>query len=241
MYSYETLDAQNMDCVSMGSVGYIAVINQDDDGKDSNDGVAIDNDTSIKGSPIFQLKSGEVTVIQAFQQPDLKHVHFLKHHEHLFMWQSFETNAKSIEQSNCSIFRLQDAKFNQLDHIPCINAQQVTPFIIDHQIFVAVANYMDQHRNIETHSTIFTFDTQTHKFNLTQKIKTYGAVDVQHVNIENFDFLIVANSFHARTSGESQDTSSNAVVYRFEHAKFVPMQILPFDAEVRQLLPFKVI
>lgn len=67
-------------------------------------------------------------------------------------------------------------------------------------------------------------------------MKTFGAIDVKHFQIEHHHFLIVANSFQAH--GHDAAMTSNAVIYRYEQTKFVPIQILPFEASVTQFLPY---
>lgn len=82
-----------------------------------------------------------------------------------------------------------------------------------------------------------------HKFNLTQQIKTFGAIDVKHFRINNGPlnehFLIFANRFDA-SKQKNNAIASNGVIYRYEHGKFVPIQIINFDAEIEQLLPVMV-
>lgn len=79
-----------------------------------------------------------------------------------------------------------------------------------------------------------------HKFNLTQQIKTFGAIDVKHFRINhgalNEHFLIFANRFDTNKQKNSA-IASNGVIYRYEHGKFAPIQILNFDSEIEQLLP----
>lgn len=94
--------------------------------------------------------------------------------------------------------------------------------------------------NTETYSTIFRYDMNAHKFNLTQQIKTFGAIDVKHFRINhgalNEHFLIFANRFDTNKQKNSA-IASNGVIYRYEHGKFAPIQILNFDSEIEQLLP----
>lgn len=121
-------------------------------------------------------------------------------------------------------------------------AFDIESFVIDNRNHVAVANYMDEHHNIETHSTIYYYDLDEYKFIFVQNLKTFGAIDVKHVQLEENHFLIVANSFRPYGSVHNATITSNAAVYLYDHkhAKFVPTQILSFDAEVTQLLPYLV-
>lgn len=90
--------------------------------------------------------------------------------------------------------------------------------------------------NHETLSPIYQYNPNTHKFNLSQTIKTHGAIDLKHFVINdgsmNEHYLIVANSLDS-----DEDSSSNVVFYHFNQGKFTPSQILHFDTEVKQSLP----
>lgn len=219
-----------MDCVSTTTEGYISVVND----------IRTDNlDDITKGSPIFQLKNDKVIPIQYFKRPYQNRIQFLHFKNDLFMWQTFRNDGKSNEESTCPMFKWTDQTFNEIGSIPCTNAMKLEPFLIDDQVYVAVANYMDQRGNVETHSAIFHWDKEIRKFISTQHFKTYGAIDVKHVRIGDKHFLFVANSFQAHLSDHPVVTS-NAVVYRYIHEKFVPMQILPFESKVRQFLPYSV-
>lgn len=221
----------------MGSEGYIAVVNELNANHNNNN-----NETD--GSPIFQLKDSKVVPVQYFMRPHQRRVHFFKYHSELLMWQSFQTHGKHVNETTyCPLMKWFETTFSEIDQIPCTNAMQIESFIIDKRIYVAVANYMDEHQNIETHSTIYQYDIKEHKFSLIQNIKTFGAIDIKHVHIDENHFLIIANSFRTYGSVHNQTiTSSNAIVYLYdhEHSKFVPVQILSFDDEVTQLLPYMV-
>lgn len=209
----------------MGSEGFIAVVNNIE---------SKHYDDISEGSPIFQLKDDQINPIQYFVRPRQNRAQFVKYQDQLLMWQTSrsEGNIKSV----CPVLKWTETTFNEFDYIPCTNAMQVEPFIIDQNVYVAVANYMDQHQNMETYSTIFHYDLITQKFNLTQQMKTFGAIDVKHFQIEHHHFLIVANSFQGH--GHDAIMTSNAVIYRYEQTKFVPIQILPFEASVTQFLPY---
>lgn len=93
--------------------------------------------------------------------------------------------------------------------------------------------------NTETYSVIYKFDLQQRKFNLLQKMKTYGATDVKYFQLNSTHkiehFLIVANTF-----ASSAQVAANAIIYEFNGEKFVPFQILNFDAAIKQFLPVSV-
>lgn len=220
----------------MGAEGFIAVVNELN--------ATNHNNNQTEGSPIFKLKDDKVVPIQYFVRPHQRRVQFFKYHSEFLMWQSFQTIGKATNKTmhNCPLLKLFDTTFSEIDKIPCTNAMQIESFVIDHRIYVAIANYMDEHHNIETHSTIYQYDIKQQKFNFVQKFKTFGAIDIKHVHIDDNHFLIVANSFRAFGSAHNRTVSSNAVVYLYDHdhSKFVPVQILTFDDEVTQLLPYMV-
>lgn len=212
----------------MGTEGFISVVN---------DIKMEQSEKMSEGSPIFRLKNDMLTPVQYFMRPRQKHINFLQYNNDLFIWQTYRNDNKSDEKSNCPILKWNDGTFNEIDQIPCTNAKQLQVFTIENQVYVAVANYMDENENIETHSAIYQIDMNTRTFNLIQTLKTFGAVDIKYAQIGEENFLFVANSFHVYHSSEVS-ASSNGVIYRFEHMKFVPAQILPFDAEVTQFLPY---
>lgn len=220
----------------MGTEGYIAVVNEFN--------ATNHNSDQTEGSPIFRLKDDKVVPIQYFVRSHQRRVQFIKLHSELLMWQSFETVGKTTNETahNCPLMKLFDTTFSEIENIPCTNAMQIDAFVIDGRLHVTIANYMDEHHNIETHSTIYQYDIKQQKFIFVQKIKTFGAIDIKYVHIDDNHFVIVANSFRPFGSVHSRTISSNAVVYLFDHdhAKFVPVQILTFDDEVTQLLPYMV-
>lgn len=120
----------------MGTDGYIAVVN-------SISPLAY-NDIN-QGSPIFQLKNNQVTPVQFFAQPGQVRVQLLNVHNTMFMIQTFRSGANN-EKSLCPILKWIDSTFNVFDYLPCMNAARIEPFIIDHHIYIAVANHMDQYR-----------------------------------------------------------------------------------------------
>lgn len=70
-------------------------------------------------------------------------------------------------------------------------------------------------------------------------MKTYGATDVKFFQLNSTqkieNFLIIANTF-----ATSAQVAANAVVYEFDGEKFIPFQIINFDAPIKQFLPVTV-
>lgn len=138
IFEYKTNAARAMDCVSMGTEGYIAVVNDLKNSKYSN---------IADGSPVFQLRNDRIIPIQYFTTPYQSHVHFVKNHGMLFMVQAFDNFGAlaSDTRSKCPILRWDDSTFNAVDKLPCLNAVRIEPFKVENDIYVAVANHMDEH------------------------------------------------------------------------------------------------
>lgn len=70
-------------------------------------------------------------------------------------------------------------------------------------------------------------------------MKTYGATDVKYFLLNSTHkiehFLIIANTF-----ATSSQLAANAIIYEFNGEKFIPFQILNFNAPIKQFLPVSV-
>lgn len=121
----------------MGTEGYIAVVNNIKSNKYTDIG---------DGSPVFQLKNDQLIPIQYFTTPHQNRVQLLRVHNMLFMFQTYD-NVGMKEMVKCPILKWSDSTFDVFDSLPCMNAQRIEPFIIEHQIFVAIANNMDERGN----------------------------------------------------------------------------------------------
>lgn len=138
IYEYKTNAARAMDCVSMGTEGFIAVVNDFRSSKYSN---------IAEGSPVFKLKNDQIHPLQYFTLPYQSHVHLVKNHGMLFMLQTFDNfgTLASDTRSQCPILKWDDSTFNAVDKLPCLNAVRVEPFRVENDIYVAFANHMDEH------------------------------------------------------------------------------------------------
>lgn len=239
----------------MGTVGYIAIVNSI-----SSD---VYNDIT-EGSPIFELRDDHVIALQYFTMPQQHKIYLRKVGNDLFLFQTFLNNAMNTRQL-CPILKWADSTFNQLDSLPCTNAMRIEPFLMENDIFIAVANNMDEFSkdkliiflqkpkmkfpffffsdNSETYSLLFKYNIHTSKFSLIQKIKTYGAIDIKHFHLRKNNlvehYLIVANTFDTKMI-ESQSIVSNSVIYKYNDGQFTPYQIINFDSKVTQFLPVSV-
>lgn len=141
IYEYKTNAARAMDCVSMGTEGYIAIVNDLRSSKYSN---------IAEGSPVFQLKNDQIIPMQYFTKPYQSHVHLVKYHGMLFMMQTFDNSGTSASdtRSQCPILKWDGSTFNAVDKLPCLNAVRIEPFRVENHIYVAFANHMDEHGKI---------------------------------------------------------------------------------------------
>lgn len=125
-----------MDCISMGNEGYVAIVNSINQMHYNN----ID-----EGSPVFQLKNDEMIPVQYFTKPRQTRVQLFNVHNILYMIQTFRSGTAQ-EKSICPVLKWMDSTFNVFDYLPCNNAMRIEPFVIENQIYIAVANHMDQYR-----------------------------------------------------------------------------------------------
>lgn len=146
IFKSETRSAQSMDCVSAGTEGFVAVVN---------DIASIGYNDINDGSPVYQVKNNQVNAVQFFTQPGQVRVQLLSVHNSIFMIQMFRSST-SAAKNLCPILKWIDSTFNVFDHLPCTNAVQIEPFVIEHQIYVAVANHMDHYRRLPAVLCVFT-------------------------------------------------------------------------------------
>lgn len=79
-------------------------------------------------------------------------------------------------------------------------------------------------------------------YKLTQKLRTYAAVDAKYFYLEENGeiehFLVVANSHERRTENgtSTENFEMNSIIYKFVNGYFTPFQtILLYD--IKQFLP----
>lgn len=61
----------------------------------------------------------------------------------LFLLQTFTTDGSGANE-NCPFYKWIDITFELLGKLPCVNAMRSEPFIIDGDVFVAIANNRDE-------------------------------------------------------------------------------------------------
>lgn len=147
---------------------------------------------------------------------------------------------------NCPIYKWSDDNhFDRIDELPCNNAMQIESFLIDSNIYVAIANYQNEFNAIDdTFSYIYKFDVNIEKFILLQKLHTNAAVDIKYFNLiannqQYYEhFLVIGNSYEKDLSGNN-NYETNSIIYKYENGYFIPFQNLYLYA-VKQFLPVTV-
>ncbi|XP_036333642.1 uncharacterized protein LOC118744618 [Rhagoletis pomonella] len=231
MHTIATPNATAMDCKSLGPKGYIALA--------FNLTQPIEN--ARDGSPIYELTADDrLRAVQYFAATHLYSIYLRTTGNDLFMLQTFRSSGKT-SQPRCPYYKWSGTSFTLLARIPCSNARHVEPFAINYESYVALANYADQTGRTTTYSEIYKFVHEKKQFQLVQKIRTYGAVDVRYFSVPLDEvrrryFLVFGNSVSRRRGSGGDANEVDSVFYLFDKGQFVPYQSLPLYA-VEQFLP----
>ncbi|XP_054737091.1 uncharacterized protein LOC129243799 isoform X1 [Anastrepha obliqua] len=231
LYNIATPNAIAMDCKAIGSKGYIALA--------LNITQVIEN--ARDGSPIYELTADDrLRAVQFFAATHLYSVYLRTSANDLFMLQTFRSSNEKASP-HCPYYKWSGTSFTLLARIPCSNARHVEPFAINFENYVALANYADQTGRTTTHSEIYKFNREKKKFELVQKIRTHGAVDVRYFSapldeVKRRHFLVYANSVDTRKTGGGDANEADSIFYLFDKGQFVPYQSLSLYA-VEQFLP----
>ncbi|KAH9498632.1 Adhesion G-protein coupled receptor V1 [Bulinus truncatus] len=135
----------------------------------------------------------------------------------LFVTNALDDISKSDISSYLYEWNLNAAQFNSAPKqtVSTLYARAVASFMINGQMFLAVANYYD--RNVgsyEISSVVYRMDTE---FNLIQhqRIPTQGAVSMTFIEVSGFRLLVIAN-YRQNVIISPQ----NSVVYRWDNNVF---------------------
>ncbi|KAH8290210.1 hypothetical protein KR054_001069, partial [Drosophila jambulina] len=182
-----------------------------------------------EGSPVYEISAETgIRTVQYFSGTRLRGMYLRISSQELTLLQAFDSGAQ------CPYFKWMGRSFQRLGSIPCSNARRLEAFGVDYTDYVAVANYADAEGRTATHSEIFRYDAKTQKFQLFQRLRSNGAVDVKYFSlpvneVSRRHFLILGNTIGG-SSGEA-----DTVIYVFEKGQFVPYQRLSFFALERVL------
>lgn len=124
-----------MDCATIGATGFVVVVRTiKKNAEDSND--------IRRASPIIQVKDGQASIVQYFAMPQQNTAHLQRAGNHMYMLQTFHID--STDNQLCPIYKWAETTFNEIDALPCTNAMRAEAFILDHEVYVAFANHMDE-------------------------------------------------------------------------------------------------
>ncbi|KAH8345532.1 hypothetical protein KR084_007608 [Drosophila pseudotakahashii] len=216
-------DAVALDCLAFARHGYVAVSYN----------LTEPVGSAREGSPIYELSPETgIRTVQYFSGTHLRGMYLRISSQELTLLQAFESGAK------CPYFKWMGRTFQRLGSIPCSNARRLEAFGIDYMDYVAVANFADAEGRTSTRSEIFRWDAKSQRFQLFQRLRSNGAVDVKYFSlpvneVTRRHFLILSNTI----GGSSAEVGeADTVIYVFEKGQFVPYQRLSFYA-VERVLP----
>ncbi|XP_023159988.1 uncharacterized protein LOC111592166 isoform X2 [Drosophila hydei] len=215
-----------LDCLAYAGLGYVAVsYNHSEPVLQARD-----------GSPIYELSPERVIrTVQYFAGLHLRGMYLRISSQELTLLQAYDEGGQK-QQQNCPYFKWTSGTFQRLGAIPCSNARRLEAFGIDYADYVAVANYASPDGRTATHSEIYKYEATTRRFQLFQRLRTNGAVDVKYFSlpvneVSRRHFLIVGNTVGV-AGGAGGVTGSageaDTVIYVYDKGQFVPYQRLSF-------------
>jgi len=215
-----------LDCLAFAGRGYVAVSYN----------LTEPVGQAREGSPIYEISPETgIRTVQYFSGTQLRGMYLRISSQELTLLQAFEKEAQ------CPYFKWMGMSFQRLGAIPCSSARRLEAFGIDYTDYVAVANYADAEGRTATRSEIFRWDAKSQRFQLFQRLRSNGAVDVKYFSlpvneVSRRHFLILSNTIGGSSSGVGE---ADTVIYVFEKGQFVPYQRLSFYA-VERVLPVQV-
>lgn len=262
IFNYTVRSAQAMDCIGIGSAGYIALAytthSSHAEHNGSHSGSSNCPIVQVRdGSPVFELTlvngtQTRIEIVQYFTELHLNRVYLMTLGPELYFVQSFAIDPQRdalTTSTNCLIYKWSGYHFDVLDELPCSSARQVQPFFVKSDFYMAIANYRAAaNGDVDTFSSVYKYSVEHSKFMLYQRLHSHAAVDVQYFELAEAGrverFLVIANSYNATVGGtglnENGTTSATAnvhsIIYKWTHDYFTPFQsILLYD--VVQFLP----
>ncbi|XP_034479969.1 uncharacterized protein LOC117785829 isoform X2 [Drosophila innubila] len=218
-----------LDCLAYAGLGYVALsYNQTEPVEQASE-----------GSPIYELSPDRsMRTVQYFAEQRLRGMYLRISSQELTLLQAYEGGAK--KQQRCPYFKWTGGTFQRLGSIPCSNARRLEAFGIDYADYVAVANYASADGRTSTHSEIYKYDATARRFELFQRLRSNGAVDVKYFSlpvneVSRRHFLILGNTVSSGAVGGATTQEADTVIYVYDKGQFVPYQRLSFFALERFL------
>ncbi|KAH8299952.1 hypothetical protein KR044_007877 [Drosophila immigrans] len=223
-----------LDCLSYAGLGYVALSYNHTEPVDQ----------ASDGSPIYELSPDrKMRTVQYFADQRLRAMYLRISSQELTLLQAYEGGAK--KQQRCPYFKWTGGTFRRLGSIPCNNARRLEAFGIDFADFVAVANFATADGRTSTHSEIYKYDATARRFELFQRLRSNGAVDVKYFSlpvneVSRRHFLILGNTVASGGNGIGRVNSgaseeADTVIYVYDNGQFAPNQRLSFYALERFL------
>lgn len=147
IFSLRADGATGMDCGAFGVTGFIVVVKTIDYNAD-------DPNDIRQASPVIQVKDGQATIVQYFAMPQQNTAHLQRGGSGMYLLQTFHSNNSGAHQ--CPIYKWTETTFNEIDALPCTNAMRAEVFIIDHEVYLAFANHMDEFSEFHLHLIVET-------------------------------------------------------------------------------------
>uniref|UniRef100_A0A336MVZ6 CSON007096 protein n=1 Tax=Culicoides sonorensis TaxID=179676 RepID=A0A336MVZ6_CULSO len=223
IFKYNTNNAHYMDCTD----GFVAVANYIDENEDTNDAFE-------HSSPVFHIDHNEnIEIVLTFATPYQNSIHFWKYGENVFLTHTLKYPLESSATRNkCPVYMWSHRQFTLIDQIECLNSYHIERFEVDHEMYLAVANFEDNFGKTNTFSVIYKYSHSTQSFQEYQRIETQAADDIRHFeftygNVHD-DYLIVANAFDVDEYG-NKNYETPSVIYKFINGYFVPFQSITFN------------
>ncbi|KAL9983296.1 hypothetical protein ACROYT_G005443 [Oculina patagonica] len=205
---YQTLQTRGAFCLEYFSIDdkqFLAVANTYDG-------------TYQLDSVVYQWNGLRFVVFQKIPTKGAGHFTFftMKRENYLAVANHYDGSSHSTKSV---IYKWSSGKFNKFQEIATEGALGCTAFVINSDTFIAFANYYNSKQKHSVQSAVFKWSGG--HFVKLQSLQTYGAHDVNSVNINGHTFLAFANHY----SGSKYNTDS--FIYKWDDNKFVLFQSIP--------------
>jgi len=202
---YQTVDtsgAYDIEYFTIADKHYLAVANRQNGA------------THQLNSVIYQWNGHQFVTLQDISTNSATSFKFFEMIQEMFL---AVTNALA---KSAVIYKWKDNQFEKFQEIGTDGAGHAsTAFVINHETFIAFANWQNSQQGNAVHSTVFKWSGNS--FVKLQSLQTYGAGDVKSFNINGDTFLAFANVYNGR------NYSIDSFIYKWDGSKFVLFQSIP--------------
>lgn len=121
-------------------------------------------------------------------------------------------------------FDVASNQFHFHSSLPGSGVMDIECFTVRDKTYLTVANYRDNLGRLGILSFVYSYNEQIRGFEMVQYLSTNGARDIEHFNLANEKYLIVANE--AKGTVENKTMSVGSDVYKLSNGKFELIQTL---------------